>query len=49
MPKHIPCSHANWDLFDNILDYVESKLHLDTDGMKEMIELIENEKQNKKV
>ena len=26
MPKHIPCSHANWNLFDSILDYMESNL-----------------------
>ena len=49
MPKHIPCSHANWNLFDSILDYMESKLHLTQDGMEEMIGLIENEKHNKKV
>ena len=49
MPKHIPCSHANWNLFDSILNYMESKSHLTQVGMDEIIELIENEKHNKKV
>jgi len=49
MSKHIPCSHSNWELFDIILDKIETKEHLEEDGMKGLIELITNEKHNKKV
>ena len=49
MPKHIPCSHANWDLIDKVIEGMEEKKHLEQDGMNELNELIANERKDKEV
>tara|TARA_R110002012_G_scaffold321991_1_gene553235 strand:- start:6357 stop:6770 length:414 start_codon:yes stop_codon:yes gene_type:complete len=49
MPKHTPCSHSSWELFDEVLVKMETKEHLEDDGMKRLIELITNERDDKKV
>tara|TARA_R100000734_G_scaffold19000_1_gene17436 strand:- start:3670 stop:4083 length:414 start_codon:yes stop_codon:yes gene_type:complete len=49
MPKHIPCSHADWEIFDTVIDIIKNKLHLEEDGMKRLRELLDNENKNKKV
>ena len=49
MPKHIPCSHSNWALIDDIMAGMENKEHLEDEGMSGLIELINNERKDKEV
>ena len=49
MPKHIPCSHANWELFDTVITKIKDKEHLETEGMKRLRELLENENKSEEV
>tara|TARA_R100001015_G_C4629882_1_gene191050 strand:- start:296 stop:709 length:414 start_codon:yes stop_codon:yes gene_type:complete len=49
MPKHIPCSHANWELFDTVITKIKDKEHLEIEGMKRLRELLENENKSEEV
>ena len=42
MPRNLPCSHSNWDKFDIVTEYLDEGLHLENDGMKTLIEMVEN-------
>lgn len=43
MPTMLPTSHADWGKFDQVLSALSLKLHLETEGMNALIQVIENE------
>ena len=47
MPKTLPCSHADWDKFDTVLEALNEKTHLEKEGMSLLLEMIEDERNNK--
>ena len=49
MPKHIPCSHADWELFDRVINMIKEKEHLEVEGMNRLREMLENENKNKEI
>lgn len=43
MPKNLPCSHADWAKFDEVLSALKDKTHLETEGMNRLIQVLGNE------
>jgi len=46
MPKSLPCSHADWAKFDEVMTALSNKTHLETDGMNRLIQVLGNETDN---
>jgi hypothetical protein len=44
----LPCSHSNWDKLDVALEHMEADLHLEEEGMLNLIEAIDNVDEGKK-
>ena len=44
LPNNLPCSHANWERFDTLSYAISNKEHLEDEGMKRLIEMIDNDK-----
>ena len=43
MPKSLPCSHADWTKFDEVITALSNKTHLETEGMNRLIQVLGNE------
>ena len=40
MPVNVPCSHASWETFGQVLQALEEDEHLETEGMTRLITLV---------
>ena len=48
IPNNVPKSHNNWDLISRMLEAIEDKKHLDEDGIIEMKEWYDDNKDKRK-
>ena len=48
LPENVPRTHTGWDFFEKMLSAIEENKHLDEDGILEMKEWYDDNKEQRK-